>query len=116
MQSTNISENFDSLLLSRADGKLYFDGLDLEELLRKIGTPSFIFSENQLLQQYETLEKTFRSELSNHFEVAYSIKANPLHEIVKILIDKEILFEVTSIGEMKLILELGGKPDKIVYT
>ncbi|MFX0170660.1 MAG: diaminopimelate decarboxylase family protein, partial [Candidatus Hodarchaeota archaeon] len=26
------------------------------------------------------------------------------------------LFEVTSIGEMKLILELGGKPDKIVYT
>jgi diaminopimelate decarboxylase len=116
MQSTSINEKFDSLLLSRTDGKLYFDGLDLEELLRKIGTPSFIFSENQLLQQYDTLEKTFKSELSNHFEVAFSIKSNPLHEIVKILINKEILFEVTSIGEMKLILELGGKPDKIVYT
>jgi diaminopimelate decarboxylase len=116
MQSTNINKNFDSLLLSRINGKLYFDGLDLEELLEKIGTPSFVFSEKQLINQYETLKQTFESELSNPFDIAFSIKSNPFHEIVKVLISKKALFEVTSIGEMKRILDLGGKPDKIIYT
>jgi diaminopimelate decarboxylase len=82
MSKVNSESVFPSLLLSRLEGKLYFDGLDINELINQIGTPAFIFSENQLLKQYNTLQRAFGSILRNPFKLAFSIKSNPLPDIL----------------------------------
>ncbi|MFW9780231.1 MAG: diaminopimelate decarboxylase family protein [Candidatus Heimdallarchaeota archaeon] len=104
------------LLLERINDGVYFDGLDIKALLNDIGTPSFIFSERQLLLQYDKLNSAFVSNLKNPFQLAYSIKANPLPEVVQTFVKKNLYFEVTSLGEMRRIIELGGDPHKFIYT
>ncbi len=116
MSHTKNNKEIHSLLLSRIDGKLYFDNLDLSLLLDDIGTPCFIFSERQLLHQAETLQKAFERTLGKNFRLAFSIKSNPLPKLVQSLINYGTLVEVTSLGEIKRVLDLGGNPDKIIYT
>jgi diaminopimelate decarboxylase len=105
-----------SLLLERIEGGLYFDGLEIAAILNDIGTPSFIFSERQLLLQYDKLNAAFTSSLKNPFQLAYSIKANPHPEIIQTFVKKNSFFEVTSLGEMRRIIKFGGDPQKFIYT
>lgn len=116
MANIKNDRTFNSLFLSRVAGKLYFDDLDLSMILDEIGTPCFIFSENQLLYQYKTLKEAFSSCLGNKFKLAFSIKSNPLPSLVQVLVNHGSYIEVTSLGEMKLALDLGINPEKLIYT
>ncbi|MHA2328292.1 MAG: hypothetical protein ACXACR_07200, partial [Candidatus Hodarchaeales archaeon] len=103
-------------LLKRVSGELFFDNKKIAALIDEIGTPSFIFSEKQLLFQYETLLQSFKTEISNPFDLAFSVKANPFDEIIKTFIKKNLLFEVTSLGEIQRIINLGGSAQNLIYT
>jgi len=103
-------------LINRKNGKLFVDGLDLDQLIEENGTPLFIFSEQQLLRQYMYILESFKAKLGDSFELAFSIKSNPLPEIIRTFIKLSTFFEVTSLGEMKLLLKLGASAQNIIYT
>lgn len=103
-------------LINRKNGKLFVDGLDLDQLIEENGTPLFIFSEQQLLRQYMYILESFKAKLGDSFELAFSIKSNPLPEIIRTFIKQNTFFEVTSLGEMKLLLKLGASAQNIIYT
>jgi diaminopimelate decarboxylase len=98
------------------DTVLYYGGINLEELLSKIRTPAFIFSQKILKDQYNTLEHSFSSIDAKEIRIAFSTKSNPLKEVYNTFIQKNSFFEVTSIGEMKQILDLEGSSSKIIFT
>ena len=103
-------------LINRKNGKLFVDGLDLDQLIEENGTPLFVFSEQQLLRQYMYILESFKAKLEDSFELAFSIKSNPLPEIIRTFIKQNTFFEVTSLGEMKLLLKLGASAQNIIYT
>lgn len=45
----------------------------------------------------------------------YAIKANPHPEIIKTFIEQDCGFDVASAAEMRLVLSLGAKPEKIIF-
>ncbi len=112
----NQSPSSDFPLLKRTDGRLEFDGVDVDNLLHKIGTPSFIFSEKVLENQYFSIINCFKKHNIHPFNLAFSIKSNPDIKVVKVLSTISSMFEATSTGEIERILSVGGKACNIIYT
>ena len=95
---------------------LYFDGKNLERLLKNARTPAFIFSQRILKEQYRILKEAFSSISAKETQIAFSVKSNPMNEVITTFIGIKSFFEVTSIGEMRKILELEGSSSKIIFT
>ena len=100
-------EEEEYLLLEYQGQSLYFDGLNLEELLKKNKTPLFIVSKRILAIQYERLYKMFSSLNTQSLKIAFSVKSNPLPEVTQTFIEKGSYFEVTSLGEIKHVIANG---------
>ncbi|MDP3921219.1 MAG: type III PLP-dependent enzyme [Candidatus Omnitrophota bacterium] len=73
-------------------------------------TPFMIIRKSQLIKQY----RRFRKGLPR-VEPFYAIKANPHPQIIKTLLEQNCGFDVASAGEMRHVLSLGAKPDKIIF-
>ncbi len=104
------------LLLEYQEKTLFFNGLNLEELLKKYKTPLFIFSQEILELQYKKIHETFSSLNTQFLKIAFSVKSNPLPEVAQTFMEKGADFEVTSIGEIKHVIANGGEPNKIIFT
>lgn len=89
-------------------------GSYLEQVIRRVmknnRTPLMLISESALRAQYEK----FKRHLSLVFPY-YAIKANPHPEIIKTFIRQGAGFDVASANEMRLVLDLGASPDKIIF-
>jgi ornithine decarboxylase len=79
-------------------------------LAKKHGTPLFIINKSMLIQQVNR----FKSLLPG-VKPFYAVKANSHPEILKVLAEYGTGFDVASIQEIKAILDLGVKPDRIVF-
>jgi len=82
----------------------------IRELVKKHGSPLMLISQETLKRQFGL----FRRHLSN-IEPYYAIKANPHPDIIKIFIKLGCGFDVASANEMKQVLSLGAKPEKIIF-
>jgi len=86
----------------------------LEKLIRrsakKHGTPLMLISKDTLRRQYER----FKRHLAN-VTPYYAIKANPHPGIIKTFIRLGAGFDVASAAEMKLVLDLGADPKKVIF-
>jgi diaminopimelate decarboxylase len=58
------------------------DGVDLDALAKKHGTPLYVYSANQILQRLQLFTAAFHS--VSHL-VCYSVKANSALAILKLL-------------------------------
>ncbi|MBI4398243.1 MAG: type III PLP-dependent enzyme [Candidatus Omnitrophica bacterium] len=90
------------------------DSSGVENLIRvlskKHGTPLMVIRKSVLVKQY----RRFRKALP---QVApfYAIKANPHPKIIKTFIRLGSGFDVASAEEMRLVLALGARPEKIIF-
>ncbi|MFH1684156.1 MAG: type III PLP-dependent enzyme [Candidatus Margulisiibacteriota bacterium] len=86
----------------------------LEKLIRKLAkkhtTPLMLISQGALKKQFER----FKRHLPN-VAPFYAIKANPNPSVIKTFIKLGAGFDVASANEMKLVLELGADPKKIIF-
>ncbi len=79
-------------------------------MLKKNSTPLMIVSKEALTKQF----KLFRSALPG-VEPYYAIKANPDPAIIRHFISLGSGFDVASANEMKKVLDLGARPDRIIF-
>ncbi|MFW9945942.1 MAG: diaminopimelate decarboxylase family protein [Candidatus Odinarchaeota archaeon] len=99
--------------LIKEESDILIDSLRLSNLLEKSKTPFFIFLENKIRDNVRTFNRVFKS-LFDNFQVFYSFKANFLPEICKIIHSEGIGAELVGLPELKLALEIGFPPEKII--
>jgi len=94
------------------DDLVFNDHKILQNVIVTHGTPCYIYDINKIKKNWKVL----KSALPSNSILCYSVKANPNKEILKGF--KEIIdsrFEVSSINEIKALLNSGISPAKIIY-
>ncbi|MBI4549306.1 MAG: type III PLP-dependent enzyme [Candidatus Omnitrophica bacterium] len=79
-------------------------------MLKKHRTPFMIIRKDQLVRQF----RRFRRALPQVMPF-YAIKANPHPKVIKTFVKLGAGFDVASAAEMRQVLGLGAKPEKIIF-
>ncbi|MHB8129134.1 MAG: type III PLP-dependent enzyme domain-containing protein [Mobilitalea sp.] len=82
------------------------------DAIERCGTPAYIYDLNQITKNIITLKAVISTDL----HLYYSVKANPNPDVLKCILSHGVGAEVSSLGELKLILSLGFNKDKIVLS
>ncbi|NLD36023.1 MAG: type III PLP-dependent enzyme [Desulfatiglans sp.] len=73
-------------------------------------TPFLVIDTSTVMRKLEELEKLF-----SYAKIYYAVKANPSIEILTLLRDRNINFDIASIYELDRVLSLGISPDRICF-
>ena len=100
-------------LLKLKKNKLHINNIKLEKILKKRKTPFYLYSLNQIRQNVKYINSSFKN-----FSplICYAVKANSNLSILKELKKNNLGADVVSVGELKLALKAGIKPNKIVFS
>ena len=100
-------------LLKLKKNKLHINNIKLERILKKRKTPFYLYSLNQIRQNVKHINSSFKN-----FSplICYAVKANSNLSILKELKKNNLGADVVSVGELKLALKAGIKPNKIVFS
>ncbi|MBN1215251.1 MAG: hypothetical protein JXA99_07375 [Candidatus Lokiarchaeota archaeon] len=99
--------------LSVNNNEILIDQIKLNDLLKKYQTPFMIFIENRLKDNIKTFNHVFNDHFEN-FKGYYSVKANFLSDICKLVNSENFGAEIISLPELKLCLNCGFKPEDII--
>ncbi|HEX9829288.1 MAG TPA: diaminopimelate decarboxylase [Bacteroidota bacterium] len=91
--------------------ELYCEDVMLRELVEEFGTPLYVYSKNQILENYRDVATAGGSP----YTVCYALKANSNLAILKLLAAEGAGADVVSAGEIHLALKAGFPPEKIVF-
>ncbi len=94
------------------ENALTCEDIPLKELAEEYGTPLYVYSKNQITENYRSLRGALGE--TNHL-VCYALKANANHSILKLLAAEGAGADVVSAGELYLALKAGFLQDKIVF-
>jgi len=100
-------------LLKYFGPRLFFENSSVVDLTKKNKTPFYVYSENQIKQNYLRLAKSFKN--TNPL-ICFATKANTNLSIIKILGKLGAGADVVSGGELLKALKAGIKPSKIVFS
>jgi diaminopimelate decarboxylase len=94
------------------ENALTCEDIPLKELAEEYGTPLYVYSKNQITENYRSLRGVLGE--MKHL-VCYALKANANHSILKLLAAEGAGADVVSAGELYLALKAGFTQDKIVF-
>lgn len=96
----------------RKGGKLYAEGVNLDGLADRLGTPLYVYSAGTILDHYRRLRGAMRAVDPL---ICYSVKANSNLAVLSLLARVGSGFDVVSGGELERIRKAGGKASKCVF-
>ncbi len=99
-----------SRYLEFKDGVLHFDGVNLKELAKELGTPLYVYSANHIRDQIRAYREAFPDAL-----IAYAVKANFNLGVIKIAAEEGCGADTVSGGEIYRAIKGGIPAEKIVY-
>ena len=93
--------------------KLTIEKVDVKNIARKYGTPSYCYSYNQLKENIHNFKKNFKS-----FSplICFAVKSNTNLNLVREIKKLGLGADVVSMGEMMIALKAGIHPSKIVFS
>ena len=92
------------------DGRFMVDGVGLEETVAARGTPCYVYSASVMREKLKLLRESFPG-----FDICYSLKANPNLEVVRALARAGAGAEISSRGELAVVLRAGVNPSNIIF-
>lgn len=98
---------------SRVDGTLHCDGVPLDALAARVGTPSYVYSAQSIREQYARLSEAFAG---TPHRLHYSVKANSSLAILAILQELGAGVDIVSGGELFRALRAGYNGSGIVFS
>ncbi len=101
-----VSQNF-----GIQNGALSVDGIPVDQIAAEFGTPCFVYSEQVLRNQWDTLRQCYPED----FQIMYSMKANPHQAFLKFLTERGAGIEIASGGELFQALKSGCSADRILF-
>ena len=97
---------------NRKEGQLFIDDVSLKDIVKKFGTPVYVYSANKLKENLNNYVSSVRKE----DKVCYSVKSNSNIHILSLLSELGSGFDVVSGNELRRCLEAGAKPEDIVFS
>ena len=99
------------------DNRLFLGGCAAEALAAEFGTPLYVYEEETIRRQCRLLREGFpgRDGVPPP-EFHYAMKANPNPAILRVLQAEGMGVDTVSPFEVRLSLELGFRPDQILFT
>jgi diaminopimelate decarboxylase len=99
--------------LHRIDGRLHLEGVALDTLAERFGTPLYVYSRQALEAAYQAYAEAFAT--TPHL-VCYAVKANSSLAILNVFARLGAGFDIVSGGELARVLAAGGDPRKVVFS
>jgi diaminopimelate decarboxylase len=99
--------------LHRVDGHLYLEGVALDTLAERFGTPLYVYSRQAIESAYQAYARAF-SEIPHL--ICYAVKANSNLAILNLFARLGAGFDIVSGGELARVLAAGGDPGKVVFS
>ena len=99
-------------VFSRRRGRLFCEGVDLELIARKEGTPVYVYSRRFLRDRFSELDEAWKG--YPHL-ICYSVKANSNLAVIRTLAQAGAGLDVVSGGELRRGLKAGARGEKIVF-
>ena len=95
------------------NGELYVQGIKIDTLTAKYGTPLFIYDTGLMKERYEVFLNTVKKVQGN---IHYAVKANDSVNIIKFFGKLGAGADIVSIGEFHKCVAAGISPDKIIFS
>ncbi|MBK7998689.1 MAG: diaminopimelate decarboxylase [Verrucomicrobia bacterium] len=92
--------------------KLHCERVSVESLVKKHGTPLYIYSQHTLTDHFQKLDQALAP--LNHL-ICYAMKANSNAAVMRTLANQGGGFDVVSEGELRRVIAAGGDPRKCVF-
>ena len=92
--------------------ELYCEGVPLSELVEEFGTPLYVYSRNQVVENFRAIDAPLAG--TDHL-VCYALKANANPALLKILAQEGAGADVVSSGELYFALKAGFPPERITF-
>ena len=93
-------------------GKLYCENVSVDSLVKKHGSPLFIYSHCTLTRNFNQLDKALAP--LKHM-VCFAAKANSNLGVLRTLANAGSGFDIVSGGELQRIIAAGGNPSKCIF-
>ena len=92
--------------------KLFCEGVAIEALVRKFGTPLYVYSQGTLTDHFQKLDAAMAP--VPHL-VCFAVKANSNQSVLRTLADLGAGFDIVSGGELQRVIAASGDPRKCVF-
>ena len=93
-------------------GNLYCEGVPIESLVKKFGTPLYVYSQRTLTGHFQKLDAALAP--LDHL-ICYSVKANSNLAVLRALANLGSGFDIVSEGELRRVIAAGGSPKKCAF-
>jgi len=97
---------------------LHIEDVSLEEIAVNVGTPTYVYSEAKLIENFNLFNFALEDKLGKSFEklIAYSVKSNSNIAVINTLQKLGCGADVVSEGELKRALKAGIKGENVVFS
>src|SRR5712672_1023269 len=92
--------------------KLYCEGVSVETLARKYGTPLFVYSQHTLSEHFRRLDHAMAG--VEHL-ICFAVKSNSNQSVLRTLANFGGGFDIVSGGELQRVINAGGDPGKCAF-
>ena len=92
--------------------QLFCEGVSLEPLARKFGTPLYVYSQHTLTEHFRKLDRALAP--LDHL-VCFAMKANSNLSVLRTLANLDSGFDIVSGGELQRVITAGGDPRRCVF-
>ena len=95
-----------------AGNRLFCEGVSVESLARKFGTPLYVYSQRTLTEHFRKLDQALAP--LDHL-VCFAMKANSNLSVLRVLANLGSGFDIVSGGELQRVIAAGGDPRQCVF-
>jgi diaminopimelate decarboxylase len=92
--------------------KLFCEGVAIESLAKRHGTPLYIYSQRTLTEHYRRLDAALAP--LDHL-ICFAMKANSNLSVLRTLANFGAGFDIVSAGELRRVIAAGGDPRRCVF-
>jgi len=99
-------------LFHYSGNRLYCEGVAVESLIRKYGTPLYVYSQRTLTERYQALAQALAGVDSL---ICFAVKSNSNLAVLRALADLGSGFDIVSGGELERVIAAGGDPRRCAF-
>jgi diaminopimelate decarboxylase len=106
-------ELFESNYFTYNNSKLFCENVNLEDIAKEVGTPTYIYSKKFFVDHYEEFQNAFKE--INH-RIFYASKANYNINVIRLFNDLGAGIDVNSAGEFYRAVKAGVSTDNMIFS
>jgi diaminopimelate decarboxylase len=96
-----------------ADGRLLAEETAIEEIIKKSGTPAYVYSRATIERHWKAFDQAAGD--YPHL-ICYAVKANSNLGVLNLMARMGSGFDIVSVGELLRVIQAGGDPKKVVFS